>query len=209
MQSKKIDTALCFPRPIWAVQFDDFEPVNEALRRELETVDWDALEREAREKFGPNHTFAEDRFVTLEQVPSFATILEQFIEHCRQIVEGLKWEVAGKELVLTGFWAHPTPPGERTDAHQHSPALLSGVYYVDIPPDSGNIVFIDDHPHAMYQPTLPPGVENYLGGQLLEIEAKEGLMLIFPSWMNHKVLTNNSDRPRLSLSFNAKIVDSR
>ena len=43
MKASKIDTALCFPRPIWVVHFEAFEAINEALRREFEAVDWDAL----------------------------------------------------------------------------------------------------------------------------------------------------------------------
>ena len=209
MKASKIDTALCFPRPIWVVHFEAFEAINEALRREFDAVDWDALAAEASRRFGADHTYSEDRFVALEQAPTMGVVLEQFIDACRRIIEGLKWDVSGKELVLTSFWAHPTWPGERTDAHRHIPALLSGVYYVDVPPESGNIVFIDDNPHAAYQPPLFPGAENYLGGRSLEIDAKEGTMLIFPSWLDHKVLRNRSDRRRMSLSFNASLVDSR
>ncbi len=208
MTPDKKDTMLCFPRPIWTVTFTDYEGVNSALRREMGRLDWNALEEETRLRYAADHSFSEDRFVTLEQVPTYQTILELFLRQCVEIIEGLQWDVAGHELGISEFWVHLTEPGELTQAHRHAPSLLSGVYYVDVPPGCGNIVFIDDYPHGFYEPKVKAGKQNYLGWRDLEFEAKEGGMIIFPGWMNHKVKRNRSDRRRLSLSFNASLARS-
>lgn len=209
MTPEKKDTILCFPRPIWTVTFKDYQETNDALRGELAALDWEVLAQESLKRYPVNHTFNEDRFVTLEQVPTYQKILDLFLQHCAEIIEGLHWDVAGQELGITDFWVHPTEPGELTQAHQHAPSLFSGVYYVDVPPDSGNIVFVDDYPYGAYEPKMKAGKQNYLGWHNLEFEAKEGAMIIFPGWMNHKVTRNRSGRQRLSLSFNATLAVSR
>lgn len=206
--SFKKDTVLCFSRPIWMISFKDFESVNNALRREITALDWDELEQETRLRYPSNHTFLEDRFVTLEQVPAFRSILDLFLLQCTAIIERMNWDIAGQKLGVHDFWIHLTKPGEVTEAHRHTPAAFSGAYYIDVPPDCGNIVFLDDYPHGPYEPDRKAGMSNYLGGQHIEFAAKEGSMVIFPGWMNHKVTRNQSGRRRLSLSFNAILANS-
>jgi predicted component of type VI protein secretion system len=36
---------LCFPTPIWRLNFSDYEPVNQAIRKEMAQLDWDKLMR--------------------------------------------------------------------------------------------------------------------------------------------------------------------
>ena len=38
--------------------------------------------------------------------------------------------------------------------------------------------------------------------QYWEVELKENMLLVFPSWVPHAVETNLSDEDRISLSFN-------
>ena len=42
-------------------------------------------------------------------------------------------------------------------------------------------------------------------GASMCLEAKPGSVVLFPAWLDHYVLTHNSDEPRLSISFNVKV----
>mmetsp|Transcript_24369 Transcript_24369/g.38386 ORF Transcript_24369/g.38386 Transcript_24369/m.38386 type:complete len:117 (-) Transcript_24369:68-418(-) len=95
-------------------------------------------------------------------------------------------------------------------AHAHPEALVSGVYYAQVPLGSGEIVF---------EPSFPPTQETSSEASPLEsirFLPQDGQVLIFPSWLTHSVLPSRleqSDRTlkasmhtsktlRVSLAFN-------
>jgi ectoine hydroxylase-related dioxygenase (phytanoyl-CoA dioxygenase family) len=83
------------------------------------------------------------------------------------------------------YWFNIARPGESTALHHHSQkATLPGVYYLQVPPSSGNIQF-------------PVG-----DGRNYEIPVEAGLMVIFPSCVRHAVGRNESDEERVSMAFN-------
>lgn len=84
-----------------------------------------------------------------------------------------------------GFWFNYMLPGEKTLAHTHDDdqESLSAVYYVRVPSDSGQLV-------------LGSGVESLI------VEPGEGLTVLFPPDLVHKVTINNSDEARLSIGIN-------
>ena len=194
---------LCFSTPIWRLDFSDYEPVNAAILTELDTLGWERLDERQRTIIHPSHTFSEDRFVTLEEIPTLQVILEFFVSGCNAIARERNWDLREKVVELQYYWIHVTPPGEVTQYHDHKPSLLSGVYYLDKPEDSGDLVFIDVNPFHEFSPRLLPGKSDPITCPEISLEADEGTMLIFPGWLPHKVPRNNSDRRRVSISFNA------
>jgi uncharacterized protein (TIGR02466 family) len=75
---------------------------------------------------------------------------------------------------------------------------LSGVYYLNVPRDSGEIVFRDPRPganHAPYRLFKDDGDSE-------AFMPTEGLVILFPSYLEHFVLPNRSDGDRISMSFN-------
>ena len=194
---------LCFPTPIYRLEFSDYESVNAAICEELERLGWDRIDEAQRAIVHPSHSFAEDRFVTVEEVPSMQEVLQFFVSGCNAIARERNWDTRENDVSLQNYWLHVTPPGEVTQHHDHKPALFSGVYYVDKPKDSGDLVFVDVNPYHEYGPALLPGKDDPIPRGEITIEADAGTMLIFPGWLPHKVPRNNSDRRRLSISFNA------
>ena len=51
--------------------------------------------------------------------------------------------------------------------------------------------------------TLPNSECDPMISPEITFKAEEGTMLVFPGWLPHKVPRNNSDRRRVSISFNA------
>ncbi len=203
MKVQEQAVTLCFPTPIWRLEFSDFEPVNAAIRAELEALGWDKLDERQRAIIHPAHSFSEDRFVTVEEVPSLRVVLEFFVSGCNAIGRERNWDLREQSVSLQNYWIHATPPGELTQHHEHKPALFSGVYYVDKPEDSGDLVFMDVNPYHSFSPRLLPGKSDPITCPEISLEAAEGAMLIFPGWLPHKVPRNNSPRRRISVSFNA------
>ncbi len=194
---------LCFSTPIWRLEFSDYEPVNAAIREDLAQLGWDKLAERQRTIVHPSHTFSEDRFVSEYEVPSMRVILEFFVSACNAIARERNWDMREQQVSLRNFWIHATPPGELTQSHDHKPDVFSGVYYLDKPENSGDLVFVDVNPYHEFCPRALPGTTDPINCSEITFKADEGTMLIFPGWLSHKVPRNNSDRRRVSISFNA------
>jgi hypothetical protein len=88
-------------------------------------------------------------------------------------------------IPFDGYWFNIAEPGEATAPHRHLvDSVLSGVYYLTVPESSGNLRFFGR------------------GGKVLEIDAIEGLMVLFPSHLRHAVGCNRSEEVRISVAFN-------
>ena len=99
-------------------------------------------------------------------------------------------------------WVNCNPPGALNTSHNHDPfdgIYWSGVFYVDVPSNSGSIVFEDPR-----QNLVVSNDRKYLHGARKDfsIIPSENLMVMFPSWLYHRVEANNSDLTRTSISFN-------
>ena len=75
--------------------------------------------------------------------------------------------------------------------------------YLDKPENSGDLIFVDVNPYHEYSPRVLPDKTDPITCPEITFECQEGTMLIFPGWLPHKVPRNESDRRRVSISFNA------
>jgi len=83
------------------------------------------------------------------------------------------------------FWFNVALLGESTGVHNHNgKALISGVYYLQVPENCGNIVFLKGNKEK------------------LEISPKSGKLLLFPSELDHCVQNNMGNDKRISVAFN-------
>ena len=105
-----------------------------------------------------------------------------------------------KDLVITDMWANVLKQNEHHPAHTHSNNFLSGVYYLHTSKNSSPIQFFD--PRAQAHVLQPRNTPNFLNSSMLQYDAIEGTGLIFPSWLQHEVQTNNSNDDRVIISFN-------
>ena len=99
------------------------------------------------------------------------------------------------------MWFNVNGFGAYNTIHNHQDAILSGVFYVDVPvKDMGNIEFYRDDDSQYY---LPP-LESYNGftKQKHVVEPESGMLLLFPGWVRHAVQGNRTNRDRVSISFN-------
>jgi uncharacterized protein (TIGR02466 family) len=84
--------------------------------------------------------------------------------------------------------------------HMHDGCLLSGAFYLQVPPGSGCLSFRDPRPGVVNSPFKGAGANGH-GDVQLTPEA--GLAVLFPNWLEHYVEPHDNDIPRISLSFNA------
>jgi uncharacterized protein (TIGR02466 family) len=89
-------------------------------------------------------------------------------------------------------WATVHRGGIHHMSHTHPDHMVSGVYYVAVPPQAGGIIFSD--PRGRF----PPFDET------LTITPKAGDLILFPSWLTHEVAPTTGTTPRISIAFNTE-----
>lgn len=99
-------------------------------------------------------------------------------------------------------WFNFSSPGNFQFDHMHDGADISGVYYYKTNGKDGNIIFTN--PNGYMLSTLFP---NSSSNKTLTITPKEGKLILFPSWLMHRVEVNNTKDTRISIAFNIKNIN--
>jgi uncharacterized protein (TIGR02466 family) len=105
------------------------------------------------------------------------------------------------EFHLSG-WAAVNRAGHYNTVHVHPMATWSGVYYVDPgdePPEAGGGLLEFTHPITAAAMTFFPGALP--SARLVRPEA--GMIILFPSYLQHSVRLYRGERPRICVPFNA------
>ena len=104
---------------------------------------------------------------------------------------------------LGNMWANINPPGGYNQSHLHPNSLFSGAYYVKAQSNSGRLSLMDPRPGVQQvMPTRKPGKLPRELWRETYYNPVPGRIIIFPSWMWHKVEPNKSNDIRISVSFN-------
>ena len=103
-------------------------------------------------------------------------------------------------LKLYNLWFNVNGKADYNSIHNHHGSIISGVYYVDVPSDCGNIEFYRDDDSEYYLPLLEK--YNAFTKQKHVIEPTPGMLVLFPGWVKHSVQPNKSPSDRVSISFN-------
>ena len=127
--------------------------------------------------------------------------VDKLVSHLNTEVNSITRQVSLPKLELNNIWLNINPPGSYNELHNHTDAVLSGVYYIDATENQGNIQF-ERSDNAEYH--LPSYIEKitYFNATRATYAAKTGALYIFPGWLKHSVQGNQSNTDRISLSFN-------
>ena len=91
--------------------------------------------------------------------------------------------------------------------HQHSNSDISAAYYVTAHEGCGDIVFYDPRPARVYKQPIAKS-PNKLNGTVNSIKPEAGMLVLFPSYLDHSVNPNISDKKRIVISFNLSLEKS-
>jgi uncharacterized RmlC-like cupin family protein len=151
----------------------DSAALNVALAAAVEAR-WDAPDTRRSHQVGGRF---ENVYIERDNLPEARPVLDAAMAYARELL--------GRSDLRLGFWLNRMAPGERTGLHTHEEEgeLLSGVYYVRVPPHSGRLLL---H-HGAERHALVPAA---------------GQFFFFAPAVPHGVEINRSDAVRLSLAFN-------
>ncbi|MEA2725288.1 MAG: hypothetical protein QOH59_3059 [Gemmatimonadales bacterium] len=123
----------------------------------------------------------------------------------RRAVEAASAKVVPQNLRVEfhlSSWAAVNRKGHYNSTHVHPMATWSGVYYVDAgdePPEVPGAVLEFAHPVGASVMTFFPGV---LPSARI-VRPESGMIILFPSYLQHSVRMYTGERPRICVPFNA------
>jgi uncharacterized protein (TIGR02466 family) len=120
------------------------------------------------------------------------------------------------DIVLTGR-QNPIMPNNVDTPHHHLSALLVGVYYIQVPKMSGDILFHDPRGSVRWEDTVLCSLKSHktdvtmakeMGGisslmfrPFHRLTPEPGTLILFPGYVTHQVETNLSNEMRLSIAI--------
>ena len=110
-------------------------------------------------------------------------------------------KVGYNAIEITGCWASINASGASHAIHSHPNNFLSGIYYVHTHPGADSVNFHDPRPQTGI--IRPPVTElTSQNTDQVVVTVSDGMLLMFPSYLAHSVAPNDSDKLRISISFN-------
>ena len=124
---------------------------------------------------------------------------------------GVKF-VTNTFMHLQNIWANINEKYCYNEWHNHAMSLLSGVFYIKHNTLTENGSFMWENPinlSNLWPLYISKGLikqPNMVIADFWTIDPEPNLLLIFPSWVEHKAEINFSDDPRISISFDSSLV---
>jgi uncharacterized protein (TIGR02466 family) len=139
--------------------------------------------------------------------PVFADLVRRIDREAKLFARKAQFEMPRRRLVLDSLWLNVMEKDAIHAAHIHPHAVISGTYYVTVPPGSGAIRFED--PRLPLMMAAPPrkATARLENRSFVDIAPKPGLLLLWESWLRHGVQPNQvrARGRRISVSFNYRL----
>mgnify|MGYP000554095338 FL=1 len=131
----------------------------------------------------------------------FKIFSDMVLERSKEIIKILDYDV--EDIAITDMWGNVLRKGEVHPPHTHSNNFLSGVYYLYSDKAAG-IQFFDPRPSS---DVLVPKKTNktHNNSNLLSFASKTNRAVFFPSWLQHWVPQNISEKNRISIAWNVQL----
>ena len=189
------NTQLLFPTCIHIFQIENFESVKDELVEHVyEENDKDPEGRIISNIGGwQSKDFVED--------DKILSIIINIVRELPVLNKGINFNIE--------CWFNINGTGDYNSKHVHPNSDFSGVFWLKTPRNCGNIVFESPHNFSSYM-EMQSYTEKFKHDSGFNyncvFKPTEGKMLIFPSSLEHSVEINESDKTRISVSFNIKLL---
>ena len=140
------------------------------------------MELSGTDRIRQSHHFAgrfENTYINEADIPEIATVLAVMKTQAGKLLG------VAPETLKAGFWFNVMETGHRTLPHHHdeNDELLSAVYYIRVPENSGELILHDD-------------------GKQVSIQPQEGKLVVFAPGVLHEVTAHLGSGLRLSVAMN-------
>ncbi len=194
---------LFFSTPIWINEINNHENINKELTNYL----YQEKEKnpEGAKKSNVNGWHSNDFELKNENLKNFITEISKNIG---STIKDMGWDLETQVVKITNMWAIINTKDAFNEKHHHGNSALSAAYYVKAEQDAGNIVFFDPRQANVFHHPASKEVNN-INAQVQSITPKAGTLVLFPSYLEHKVNPNLSNEDRIVISFNVSLIKKK
>lgn len=116
-------------------------------------------------------------------------------------------DMAKHHIWLSELWVNKMNENSEHGIHSHAPSAYSGCFYVECPEGSSPTRFFN--PIYSLTLTCPLPTETQVTYEWVDIAPQEGKVVVWNGWLAHKVPSNKSKTPRITISFNTLIKENK
>jgi len=140
------------------------------------------MELSGTDRIRQTHHFAgrfENTYIDEADIPDIAMVLDVVKQQAGRLLG------VSMDRLKAGFWFNAMDAGQRTTLHHHdeNDELLSAVYYIRVPENSGNLILHD-------------------AGKKISIQPRAGKLVMFAPNVLHEVTAHHGTGLRLSVAMN-------
>ena len=191
---------LFFSTPVWINQINNFESINKELKKFI-------LKEKERNPAGTKKSnvhgwHSEDFDLKNENLKNFITEISKNIGSA---IKDMNWDLETQIVKITDMWSIINNKNAFNERHHHGNSALSAAYYVKAEKNAGNIVFFDPRQANVFHHPISKESNN-INAQAQSVTPKPGTLVLFPSYLEHKVDENQSNDERIVISFNVSLI---
>ena len=200
MTKRKSELNLVFSTPIWTGLILNYQELNNKMFKYIKDLQIQNPKGITKSNVFGWHS--EDFDLENEQPKYF---INSISKNLNQAFNDMGWDIKNQEVKVTSMWSVINKKNASNARHIHSNNYISAAYYVKTPENGGDIVFHD--PRSVTTFRYPKIAENNtLNSNIFTIQPKEGLLVLFPSYLYHSVDLNRSEEERIVISFNINLL---
>ena len=194
------DMHLFFSTPIWIKELNNFENIND----ELKSYIYHARKEnpDGVKKSNVNGWHSEGFDLKNQSLKNFITEISNNIGSA---IKDMNWDLDTQTARITSMWAIINKDRAFNERHHHGNSSLSAAYYVKAEKNAGDLIFFDPRQaNVFHHPTSKEA--NSLNCQVQSVTPRAGTLVLFPSYLEHKVAENLSNEERIVVSFNVSLI---
>lgn len=146
---------------------------------------------------GENYISVNRQVLELDEFKDLKVSLQTALDH--YVHDILKIE---NQFFITDSWSTRNPQNTFHAEHSHGNSIFSGVLYVDVADGDLELLF-DPAFSKNFQFEYSIKEYNLLNSNSWTLGLKSGMLVIFPSWVSHRVSPNLNTTDRRIIGFNS------
>ncbi len=194
-----VDMHLFFSTPIWASKIEDYEKTNKDMYEYIAELQAKDPEGVSKSNFKGWHS---KNFDMQDKSPN--NFIEAIKKNINIALNDMGWDLSTQSVKIKSVWAIINEKDAWNQKHHHSNSDLSAAYYVAAHENCGDIVFYDPRPAPVHNHPISKSPNN-LNATVNSIKPEPGMLVLFPSYLEHSVNPNLSNEKRIVISFNLSL----
>ena len=190
---------ILFPTPVYQ-NFLEFRPSELKLMIDyVSNLDW-ASDKDIYE--GPNGETTKLEADLLSE-PELENLRKKIDEEVYNFAKSLQIDFSKHGLKRINSWGNLQKKGNYIKEHRHNNTQFSGVFYLQTPENSGDIIFTTRNAtwiNSYWEPSLT-GYDD-LNSFEKRFRPQQCGIFLFPAHLDHYVTPSHSEEERYSISFN-------